>query len=110
MIPSVIAGAEYPGVYSRRIGLQGLIDEAAGRNDVPMVLHEKGEPIEGIHLGDDPVFVVGDQVGLAKKDEEFVMRRGRRVSLGRRSYLAAACVAVINHSLDRRESQRRAGG
>ncbi|MDD1748114.1 MAG: hypothetical protein LUQ16_10175, partial [Methanomassiliicoccales archaeon] len=58
-----------------------------------------------VELGSDPMFVIGDQVGLPKKEEDFVLRRGRKVSLGGKEYLAAQCVCIINYVLDLREAQ-----
>jgi len=77
---------------------QALIDELADR---PIyVLHEKGQPIEQIEFEQDPVFVLGDHLGIPKKEESYALRRGQKISLGRMSYLASQCIAVINWWLD----------
>ena len=68
------------------------------------VLEESGENIKSIDLGENPVFVLGDQVGLPKKDEDFILRYGKKVSLGGRAYLASACIGNMNYILDLRES------
>ncbi|MGH7339050.1 MAG: tRNA (pseudouridine(54)-N(1))-methyltransferase TrmY [Candidatus Rokuibacteriota bacterium] len=104
VLRDVLSGKPHPGIGVAGVGLQTLIDDAARRSDPVFVLHEKGEPIESVEIDGDPLFVIGDHIGLAKKDEDYVMRTGRRVSLGKKSYLAAACVASINYTLDRRES------
>ena len=66
------------------------------------VLEEQGENISDADLGDNPVFVLGDHVGLPRKDEKFALRYGKKISLGKKPYLAATCVDVINYFLDRR--------
>jgi tRNA (pseudouridine54-N1)-methyltransferase len=67
------------------------------------VLSEKGEDIEDVEIGENPVFVLGDHEGIPKNDEAFVLRRGKRISLGRKiSYLASSCIAVVNWICDRR--------
>ena len=104
VLREVLSGRPHPGIGVSGVGLQTLVDDATRRRDPVFVLHEKGEPLESVPIDGDPFFVIGDHVGLAKKDEDYVLRGGKRVSLGKRSYLAAACVAAINHTLDRRES------
>jgi tRNA (pseudouridine54-N1)-methyltransferase len=105
LLRKVLSGKPHLGVGVAGVGLQVLVDDAVKRADSIFVLHEKGEPIETVEIPGSPLFIVGDHVGLAKKDEEFVMRHGKRVSLGNRTYLAAACISAINHTLDRREAR-----
>ena len=101
VLRKVLAGGTHPGFSLRRESLQQVIRTTGSA----FALHEKGEPLETVELGTDPVFVLGDQVGLARADESFILRKGRQVSLGRRpSYLAASCIAAIHYILDRREA------
>ena len=97
----VLAGRAHPGIEMRRGSLQALTRD---RENV-LVLEKDGEDIRSVELGSDPMFVIGDQVGLPKKEEDFVLRRGRKVSLGGKEYLAAQCVCIINYVLDLREAQ-----
>lgn len=101
VLRKVLAGGQHPGFTVRRESLQQVI-----RSTGPaFALHEKGEPLETVEIEDDPVFVIGDQVGLSRVDESFILRKGTKVSLGRRtSYLAASCIAAIHYVLDRREA------
>ncbi len=100
VLRTVLSGRPHPGIAVSRESLQDVVRPL---EDV-FVLHEKGEPIETIPIESNPTFVLGDQVGLPKRDESFVLRHGRKVSLGRRhSYLAASCVTALNYVLDRRE-------
>ncbi len=100
ILRKVLSGRAHPGVQIRKKSLQQLVTEK--RNI--FVLEESGESIRTIDLGVDPVFVLGDQVGLPKKDEEFILRYGKKVSIGGKAYLASACVGIINYILDQRES------
>jgi tRNA pseudouridine-54 N-methylase len=97
---NVLSGRSHPGIQVRKKSLQQLVKEKSNI----FVLEESGENIKTIDLGESPVFVLGDQVGLPRKDEEFVLRYGKKVSLGGRAYLASACVGIINYILDMRES------
>ncbi len=100
ILRKVLSGRAHPGIYIRKNSLQQLVRE---KNNI-FVLEESGESIRTIDLGTDPVFVLGDQVGLPKKDEEFVLRYGKKVSIGEKAYLASACICIINYILDQRES------
>lgn len=65
------------------------------------VLEEGGKDILEIDVDENPVFVLGDHVGLPKKVEGFALRYGEKVSLGKQPYLAASCITILNYFLDR---------
>ncbi len=94
----VLSGEPHPGMTLEKRSLQGLTRDL----DHLFVLHERGEAVDDVDLGPDPVFVLGDQVGLPKKDEGFLLRRGTKLSLGKTPYLAASCIGILNYELDRR--------
>ncbi len=100
ILRKVLSGRSHPGIHVKKNSLQNLVKE---KKNI-FVLEESGESIKTIELGADPVFVLGDQVGLPKKDEDFVLRYGKKVSIGQKAYLASACVCIINYILDERES------
>ncbi len=99
ILRKVLSGKEHPGIHVRKNSLQQLVKEKSNI----FVLEESGESIKTIDLGTNPVFVLGDHVGLPKKDEEFVLRYGKKVSIGQKEYLASACICIINYILDERE-------
>lgn len=92
----VLTGGSHPGISVGKESLQELV---RGRQNV-FVLEEKGEDVLKVKFGENPIFVLGDQVGLPKKDEKYVLRYGRKISLGKKPYLAATCVDVINYLAD----------
>ncbi len=96
ILREVLSGGAHQGITVQKESLQELVRKK--RN--VFVLEEKGEDISNVEFGDDPVFVLGDQVGLPKKDEKYVLRYGKKISLGKRPYLAATCVDVINYLAD----------
>ncbi len=99
ILRKVLAGREHPGISVKKNSLQQLVK---AKNNI-FVLEESGESIRTIDLGENPVFVLGDQVGLPRKDEEFILRYGKKVSIGEKAYLASACICIINYILDMRE-------
>ena len=96
----VLSGGSHPGITVGRESLQELV---RGKTNV-FVLEERGEDVRKVEFGDDPVFVLGDHVGLPKKDEKYVLRFGRKISLGKKPYLAATCVDIINYLADLQET------
>jgi tRNA (pseudouridine54-N1)-methyltransferase len=105
ILKKVLSGRPHPGVSVARLGFEGLLKGLA--DGVPVyVLEEGGGDVASFDLGGDAVFVLGDHVGLPKRVEGFVLRYGRKVSLGREPYLAASCITVLNYLLDRKEESR----
>lgn len=96
ILRKVLSGGFHPGIDLKKESFQ----EVVKRKRHIFVLEEKGEHITNIQFGKNPVFVFGDQVGLPRKDEKFALRYGRKVSLGKKPYLAATCIDVINYFLD----------
>jgi len=106
ILRKVLSGDSHPGIHTERESFQGVLRSMRDRNI--FVLEEKGQDIRDIDLGADPVFILGDQVGLPKKDEAFALRFGTKISLGKRPYLAATCIDVINYLLDCRMERKNA--
>jgi len=96
ILKNVLSGKEHPGITVEKKSLQELV-----KRDEIYVLEEGGEDISKVKFGENPVFVIGDHVGLPKNDENFVLRYGKKLSLGKQKYLAASCVDIINYNLDR---------
>jgi len=100
IIFDVLDGKQHPGISLRKNSIQSFVKE---RENI-YVLEESGESIRTVELGDNPCFVLGDQVGMPKKDESFVMRKGTKVSLGGTRYMTAQCINIINYTLDLRQA------
>ena len=83
------------GVSVSRKSFQEIIKESAN----VIVLDAKGTHITKTKL-QNPTFVLGDHVGLPKKDMQFALRKGTKVSLGRNIYLASSVISVVNWVLD----------
>jgi len=96
ILRKVLSGGSHPGITLEKESLQKLIKNKGNI----FVLEEHGEDVSNIRFGENPVFVLGDQVGLPKKDEKLILRYGKKISLGKRPYLAASCVDIINYLVD----------
>ncbi|MFP3985905.1 MAG: tRNA (pseudouridine(54)-N(1))-methyltransferase TrmY [Candidatus Bathyarchaeia archaeon] len=96
ILKKVLSDREHPGIAVGKESLQELVKQKTN----VFVLEEKGEDVWNVELGENPVFVLGDQVGLPKKDERYVLRYGHKLSLGKQPYLAATCVDIVNYLAD----------
>lgn len=61
------------------------------------VLSEKGKKMK---VKKDSVFILGDNIGLPDKEEKFALKYGKRLTLGKKSYLASSCITVLNWMCD----------
>jgi tRNA (pseudouridine54-N1)-methyltransferase len=97
----ILSRKPHPGVAVRKMGFEALLKERAGDATI-FVLEERGQDVEGINMGDHPVFVLGDHIGLPKTVERFALRHGEKISLGKQPYLAASCITILNFLMDNR--------
>ena len=97
----VLNGKSHPGISMYKASFEASLKEKAETQKI-YVLEEGGRNIETVELGESPLFVLGDHVGLPKNVERFALRYGEKISLGRHPYLAASCITILNYLLDRR--------
>ena len=96
----VLSGKSHPGISVHKCSFESLLKEKSVTSAV-YVLEEGGKDIFEVNLEENPIFVLGDHVGLPRKVEGFALRYGRKISLGKQPYLAASCITVVNYLLDR---------
>lgn len=101
ILGKVLSGKQHPGISIHKQSFEALLKEKSEEAEI-YVLEEGGKSISEVEFGGHPVFVLGDHIGLPKKDEGFALRYGQKVSLARQRYLAASCITVINYLLDRK--------
>jgi tRNA (pseudouridine54-N1)-methyltransferase len=97
----VLSGKSHPGVSVDKTSFEALLKAKASKAPI-YVLEEGGKDVFEVDIGDNPVFVLGDHIGLPRKVEGFALRYGEKVSLGKQPYLAASCITILNHLLDRK--------
>jgi tRNA (pseudouridine54-N1)-methyltransferase len=101
ILQNVLSDGKHPGITLDKKGFHQIIDE---KSEV-YVLEENGENIKDVAFGENPVFVIGDQVGLPKKEEDWILRKEKKISLGKQKYLAMSCIDIINYILDARSNK-----
>lgn len=97
----VLSGKSHPGLSIEKKSFEALLKENAHEASI-YVLEEGGKDIFEVDIGENPVFVLGDHVGLPRKVEGFALRYGEKVSLAKQPYLAASCITILNYLLDRK--------
>ncbi|MGE5555973.1 MAG: tRNA (pseudouridine(54)-N(1))-methyltransferase TrmY [Methanocella sp.] len=100
ILKKTLAGKAHPGITRDRTAFETLMKAKAQTHQV-YVLEEDGKDIGKIEFSKNSLFVLGDHVGLPKKAEEYALRFGEKISLGKAPYLAKACITIINYTLDR---------
>ena len=103
ILRKILSGGKHPGISLQKTSFEALLKEKASHATI-LVLEEGGKDIESSDLDKDSVFVLGDHVGLPKNVENFALRYGQKVSLGKQPYLAASCVTILNYIMDRKKT------
>jgi len=103
ILRKILSGGKHPGISLQKTSFEALLKEKARNADI-LVLEEGGKDIESFVINEDSVFVLGDHVGLPKNVENFALRYGEKVSLGKQPYLAASCATILNYIMDRKKS------
>ncbi len=91
-----------PGVYISRKELKDLLDDLSKKYNI-FYLREDGIDIRDVVCKlKNPLFVLGDHMGLSKKDEEIVLEYAEKIiSLSRLSLQADQCIVIVHYELDR---------
>ena len=95
-------GKEWMKVEGTDISRKSFQDVMKETDSNIYVMHEKGTPIRDVELGENPMFVMGDQIGLPEKEEKFALRYGEKISLGKNVYLVSNCISILNWICDER--------
>jgi len=99
----VLYGHEHPGIKVEKCSLQELVKRKSAEGHAIYILGKKGDELQTSHLTEkeNMLFVIGDHIGIPKKDEGFVLRYGKLISLGKEKYLAASCIDILNYNIDK---------
>ena len=96
----LLSGKSHPGIDVHKRSFESLLKEKSSTSTV-FVLEEGGKDIFEVSIEENPIFVLGDHIGLPRKVEGFALRYGRKISLGKQPYLAGSCITTVNYLLDR---------
>lgn len=105
ILKKMLSGKSHPGITMNKESFEALLRKKAQTNHI-YVLEEGGKDVTEIEFDQNPLFILGDHVGLPKKVETFALRFGEKISLGKQPYLAASCINILNYLLDRQSKSR----
>ena len=103
LLKNTLEGRPHPGITLNRISYEALIKTKA-RESAIYVLEEHGKNINETVIPENPLFIVGDHIGLPKVTEKFTLRYGEKLSIGKQPYLAAQCITILNYLQDTRKT------
>jgi len=101
ILKKILSGKAHSGIPVDKTSFETLLKAQISKSHV-YVLEESGKDVSTIEFSDNSIFVLGDHVGLPRKVEGFALRYGAKISLGKRPYLAASCITILNYLLDRK--------
>ena len=95
----------FPGYWIEKKGLLEIARELHDSGRPLYILDSEGEDLRTVNIKPEPVFILGDHLGLPSKEQKRLKQLCAPVSIGKRTYFASHTVAIVNNELDRREEQ-----
>lgn len=101
ILRKILSGQPHPGITADKTSFEALLRTKAEVCQTGIyVLEEGGKNISTLELDRNAIFVLGDHIGLPKTVENYALRYAQKVSLGKKPYLAASCITILNYKLD----------
>jgi tRNA (pseudouridine54-N1)-methyltransferase len=104
IIKKTLSGKSHPGITRDKTAFETLMKAKSQTHQI-YVLEEGGKDLNEVAFPENSLFVLGDHVGLPQRAEDFALRFGEKISLGKTPYLAMSCINIINYTLDRQFKQ-----
>jgi tRNA (pseudouridine54-N1)-methyltransferase len=93
----------FPGYFIEKKPLLKILDEMSSQGKPLFLLDPKGEDIRSAKIPENPVFVLGDHLGLPNKELKRLKKICTPITIGKKKYFASHTVAIVNNEIDRRE-------
>lgn len=92
----------FPGIWIERKSFQDLIREKKDGNLI--LLDEKGGDVGEVEIGENPIFIVGDHLGIQKGEKKFLERyKPKKIKIGPLIYFTSHTISYLNIKLDQEE-------
>ncbi len=91
-----------PGCFVEKKSLLKVIEELHKEGNEIFLLDKKGEDIRDAEIKKDCVFILGDHIGIPKKEFKRIKQIAKVVNIGPNMYFASHVVAIVNNELDRK--------
>ena len=87
----------FPGVHIEKKYFEDVLKE----NPDFYLLEPNGKPIREVEFGENPVFVLGDHLGLPRNERKAARKLAKeRISVGPMPYFSSQCIVIVNNHLD----------
>ena len=93
----------FPGYFIEKKPLLRLIEELSSQGKSIYLLDPKGEDIRSVEFDENSVFILGDHLGLPKKELKRLKSLCDPITIGKKTYFASHTVAIVHNELDRLE-------
>jgi tRNA (pseudouridine54-N1)-methyltransferase len=91
----LLEGRKFPGIELSEESFIGVVEKFKD-SDV-YVMDINGKPMNVVKFRENPVFILGDDIGVTEKV------KGEKITLGPKSYLTSHCIVIIQNYFDRVE-------
>ncbi len=95
----------FPGYWIEKKGFLEVVKELYNEGRNIYMLDDKGEDIRKAEIGKNPIFILGDHIGLPGKEFKRLKEMCKPVSIGKKTYFASHTIAIVNNEIDRREEK-----
>ncbi|MGB9674806.1 MAG: tRNA (pseudouridine(54)-N(1))-methyltransferase TrmY [Nanopusillaceae archaeon] len=90
----------FPGIYVDKKDIFDLINEYKNENRKIYLLDRNGKNIEDIKI-ENPVFIIGDFLGIPKDIKKKIENDVIKISLGDINYFSSQVIVILNYYLDK---------
>lgn len=92
----------FPGCFVEKKSLIDVAEELIEGGSKIFILDRKGKDIRDVDPGSNCAFVLGDHMGIPKKEMKRLKKIAEMVSIGPKTYFASHVAAIVNNELDRK--------
>ncbi|PIN90746.1 hypothetical protein COU60_00175 [Candidatus Pacearchaeota archaeon CG10_big_fil_rev_8_21_14_0_10_34_76] len=95
----------FPGYWIEKKGFLEVVKELYAKDRNIYILDDKGQDLREVNIEKNPIFILGDHIGLPSKEFKRLKQMCTPVSIGKKTYFASHTIAVVNNEIDRREER-----
>jgi tRNA (pseudouridine54-N1)-methyltransferase len=92
----------FPGIFIEKKSFEEVLEVLRDEAHPLYLLDPAGKPIDTVEIEENPVFVLGDHLGIPKKERRFARKVSEEViSLSQVPYFTSQCIASLHFHLDK---------
>lgn len=92
----------FPGCFVEKKSFLKVVEDLLEEGKEIFVLDKKGKKLRNVEISKEPVFIIGDQEGLPKKELKRLKKMAKSISVGPNVYFASQVVTILNNEMDLR--------